>query len=137
MTEPVINTSIKPFSRLQGRPASSTSYTGSSRYEDWGSRQAVGGAPTPNNKLFKAPTGIISPLKQMGIDPQYQISLPCVEVNDLANKRISQGCGRSFNKQSLIAKPFTGMDKIAFSPSQRIGTIGANLTQQPFTFNSF
>ena len=52
MTEPVINTSIKPFSRLQGKPASSTSYTGSSRYEDWGSRQAVGGAPTPNNKLF-------------------------------------------------------------------------------------
>jgi len=137
MTEPVINHSIKSFSKLQGRPASSSAYTPSIKGEDWGSRQARPKATAPNSKLFHAPTGYMSPLKQMGIDPQYQISLPCVEVNDLANKRIHQGKGRSFNHSSVVAKPITGLDKIAFSPEMRIGKIGANLSQDPFSFQSF
>ena len=137
MTEPLVNTSIRAFSKLQGSPASVSSYTPSIKGEDWGSRQARPKATMPNSKLFEAPTGIQSPLKQMGIDPQYNISLPCVEVNDLANKRINMGKGRSFNHSILNAKPITGMDKIAFSPEMRIGVIGANLSQKPFTFSSF
>ena len=138
MTEPLMNTSVKSFRELQGsRPASSAMFTPASKGIDWGSKQAAPSATAPTDKIFKAPTGYMSPLKQMGINPQYQISLPCREVNDLSNKRIHMGKGRSFDRQLLNAKPITGMDKIAFSPEMRIGTIGANLTQKPFTFNSF
>jgi len=137
MTEPLMNHSLKPLSKIRGSPASSTSFTGASKGIDWGSKQAAPSATAPTNKLFKAPTGYMSPLKQMGINPQYQISLACREVNELANKRISQGKGRGFNTQSLKAKPITGLDTIAFSPEMRIGKIGANLSQKPFTFSSF
>jgi hypothetical protein len=137
MTEPVVNHSIKSFHKLSGSPASSSSYTPSIKGEDWGSKQKRPNATAPSSKLFKAPTGYMTPLKQMGINPQYQISLPCKEVNELSNKRIHQGKGRSFDKQAVKAIPITGMDTIAFSPEMRIGTIGANLTQKPFTFNSF
>jgi len=134
MTEPVVNRSIKAFSKLQGRPA--VSRTSASAYSDWGSRQT---RPNSSAKktLFKAPTGYISPLKQTGINPQYLISLPFKEVNDLPNKRINRGKGRSFSHSSTDAKPYTGLSKIAFDPVMRIGKIGANLSQQPFTFSSF
>lgn len=138
MTEPLMNTSVKSFRQLQGgRPASSSILTPSIKGVDWGSRQTAPGATAATDKIFKAPTGYIQPLKQMGINPQYMISLPCKEVNELSNKRIHMGKGRGFNSQLLKPTPITGMDKIAFSPEMRIGTIGANLTQKPFTFNSF
>ncbi len=137
MTEPLVNNSIKRRGAIKGLPASSVRYTPSIKNVDWGSRQARPSATAPKNKLFKTEDNILSPLKQMGINPQHLISLPCKEVNELSNKRINQGMGRSFDKQSLKATPITGMDKIAFSPEMRIGKIGANLTQKPFTFNSF
>jgi len=135
MTEPIVNHSIKSLRQIKGSPASS----GRPRvkYTDWGASQIAPNPVAPSDKLFKAPTGYMSPMKQMGIDPQYQISLPCREVNDLPNKRIFQGKGRSYDRQLLKAKPFTGMDKIAFEPEMRIGTIGADLKQRPFTFSSF
>ena len=137
MSQPLVNKSVLPFNKIKGNPSSSTSYTGASKGIDWGSAQAVGSAPAPTSKLFKAPTGITSPLKQIGMNPGYMMSLPCREVNELANKRIHQGKGRSFNHQLLKAKPITGLDTIAFSPEMRIGNIGANLTQKPFAFSSF
>jgi hypothetical protein len=133
MTEPLVNTSIKGFRQIKGAPASSARYT--PKYTDWGAKQT---APNANNqKLFKVKDNIISPLKQMGIDPQYQIALPCREVNDLSNKRINRGRGVPFDRQLQKGKPFTGMSKIAFSPEMRIGTIGADLKQRPFYFSSF
>lgn len=135
MTEPIVNHSIKGIRSIKGAPASADRMR--VKYSDWGAKTIAPNPTEPRNKLFKAPTGYMSPLKQMGIDPQYQISLPCVEVNDLSNKRIVQGKGRSFNKQLLNPKPVTGLDKIAFDPEMRIGKIGADLQQRPFAFSSF
>jgi len=131
MTEPIVNRSIKSFSKLKGAPASSARYT--AKYYD-------SGVPTPSadtKSLFKVKDDIISPLKQIGMDAQYNISLPCVEVNDLPNKRIHQGKGRSFNRQLAKTDPITGMDKIAFDPSMRIDAIGMDKLQRPFTFGTF
>ena len=133
MTEPIVNHSIKSFSALKGAPASSVRYA--PRYYDREPpKPSAQGVP---RGLFKEPDDIISPLKQMGINPQYMISLPCMEVNDLSNKKIHQGKGRSFNKQLLKATPITGMDKIAFEKDMRVGEIGMDKLQRAFTFGSF
>ena len=133
MTEPLVNTSIKGLRAIKGAPASSVRYA--PKYYD--REPPKPSADGVKMGLFKEPDNIISPLKQIGIDPQYMISLPCKEVNDLPSKRIHQGKGRSFNKQLLNPKPITGMDKIAFSPEMRIGEVGMDKLQRPFTFGSF
>jgi len=131
MTEPIVNTSIKSFKKIKGRPASAFS----SNYYDWGVPKVKTDAVKKG--LFNAPTGITSALKQIGTDPSFMISLPCIEVNDLANKRINRGKGVSFNSQRLNAKTYTGMDAIAFDPQMRIGKNGFDPRQKPFTFSSF
>ena len=135
--EPLVNKSIKPFGGLKGSPASAARMN--VKNCDWGAQEAVANGPSgfQNTKLTKYSDDIQSPLKQMGINPQYMISLPCVEVNELANKRINRGKGTLFNGQVAVAKPTTGMDEINFEPSQRIGRIGMDSTQRPFTFGSF
>ena len=137
MTEPPVNRSVKAFNKIKGNPASAAGR--SVDYFDWGAHQkapnasAVGG----RNALFKTKDDILSPLKQMGINPQYMISLPCCQVNDMPNKRIYIGDGTLFNGQLARAKPFTGLSKIAFEKSQRVGKFGIDLSQKPFTFSSF
>ncbi len=131
MTEPIVNTSIKSFKQIKGRPAVSRT----SNYYDWGVPKVKTDAVKKG--LFNAPTGITSALKQIGTDPSYMISLPCKEINDLPNKRINRGKGKSFNSQRLNAQPYTGMDNIAFDPKMRIGTFGFDPRQKPFTFSSF
>lgn len=133
MTEPIVNHSIKSFSALKGAPASSARYT--PKYYD--REPPYPSASAMKKGLFDVKDDITSPLKQIGMNPQYMISLPCLEVNDLSNKRIHQGKGRSFNKQLLKATPVTGMDKIAFDKSMRVGEIGMDKLQRPFTFGSF
>ena len=133
MTEPVVNTSIKAFSKLKGRPASSARFN-PTRY-DWGN-------PTPNGSayrkgLFKDKVDTLSPLKQIGINPQHYISLPCKEVNDMANKRIKRGLGVRYDKQLVNATPKTGMDRLTFVASQRIGEYGMDVSQKPLAFPSF
>jgi len=131
MSKPIVNTSVKPFSKIKGRPGTSKP----PKYYDWA-------PPYPNASaqkkgLFEADDDITTPLKQIGMNPQYTISLPCVEVNDLPNKRIHQGRGQLFNGQLLNAKPITGMDKIAFDKSMRVGDFGMDVSQKPFAFSSF
>jgi hypothetical protein len=138
--EPFVNNSIKSFGQISKEkvgPASAARMN--VKNCDWGAQEAVANGPSgfQNTKLTKYPDDIQSPLKQMGINPQYMISLPCVEVNELANKRINRGKGTLFNGQLAVAKPTTGMDEINFEPSQRIGRIGMDATQRPFTFGSF
>jgi len=140
--EPLVNTSIKPFSKIKpekkyGGPASAARVCVPNTY--WGAQNMVANGPSgfQNTKLTKYSDDIQSPLKQMGINPQFMISLPCVEVNELANKRINRGKGTLFNGQLTVAKPTTGMSEINFEPSQRIGRVGMDASQRPFTFGSF
>ena len=135
--EPLVNKSIKSFSALKGSPASAARVSVKNSY--WGAQEAVANGPSgfQNTNLTKYADDIQSPLKQMGINAQYMISLPCVEVNELANKRIHQGKGTLFNGQLTVAKPTTGMDEINFEASQRIGRVGMDASQRPFTFGSF
>jgi hypothetical protein len=130
---PIVNTSVKSFSALKGSPASSARYT--PKYYDEEPPKPSAGAMKKG--LFRESDDITSPLKQIGMNPQYMISLPCVEVDDLANKKIHQGKGRSFDRQLLKATPFTGMDKIAFEKDMRVGEIGMDKLQRAFTFGSF
>ena len=135
MTEPLVNTSIKSFKGLKGLPASASRYT--PHFENWGSRQAAPNPTAQKKDLFKTLDNILSPLNQMGINPQYMISLPCSEVNDMPNKRINRGKGRAFNKSNVVAKPITGLSPIAFSKNDRVGKFGMEISQQPFTFSSW
>ncbi len=133
MTEPIVNHSIKRRGAIKGLPASSSRIT--PLYYD--KEPPKPSADSLTKGLFKDKADILSPLKQMGINQQYMISLPCKEVNTMSNKRIHQGMGRSFNKQLLQPTPITGMDKIAFVKSQRVGVIGMDKLQRAFTFGSF
>ena len=138
--EPLVNKSIKPFGAISKQkvgPASAARVN--TKYIDWGAQEATANGPSgfQSNKIRKYSDDIQSPLKQMGINPQYMISLPCVEVNELANKKIHPGRGTLFNGQLTVSKPTTGMDTINFEPSQRIGRIGMDASQRPFTFGSF
>lgn len=133
MTEPIVNRSLKGLSQIKGSPASAARFT--PKYYD---REP----PFPNASavpkgLFKTQDDITSPLKQIGMNPQYLISLPCVEVNDLPNKKIHQGKGRGFNTQLLNPTPYTGTDAIAFEPEMRVGKNGMDPLQKAFTFGSF
>ena len=138
MTEPLINNSIKSFAKLSGAPASAARV--STKNIDWGAAQTAprGETGMQHNKLNRYQDDIQSPLMQMGIQSQSMISLPCIEVNELANKRIHQGKGISFNGQLLNPKPTTGMDEINFVPENRFGRLGImDVSQSPFTFGSF
>ena len=135
MTEPLVNHSIKGMKQIKGRPASAAGR--SVNYFDWGAEQKAPNPTAVKKGLFKVKDDIISPLKQMGINPQYMISLPCCEVNDMPNKRINRGQGPLFNGQLAKAKPYTGMSRIAFVKSQRVGQNGMDLKQKPFTFSSW
>ena len=138
MTEPLVNKSIRAFGKYDehGPACPSRAFV---KNVDWGASQTAPHGPSglQSNKNNKYSDDIQSPIKQMGISPQYMISLPCVEVNELANKRIHQGRGALFNGQLTVAKPTTGMDAINFEPSQRIGRVGMDSSQRPFTFGSF
>lgn len=134
MSQPIVNTAIKPLSEIKGAPASSA--VAQTDYYDWGVPTAKSSAQSKG--LFKTETNYIPPLKQIGMDAQYKISLPCVEVNDLANKRIKQGEGVPFNRSTVVAKPITGMDAIAFVKKDRVDyPAGMDASQRPFTFGSF
>ena len=135
MTEPLVNTSIKSFKGLKGFPASASRYT--PRYSDWGAQQKRPNDTAVKKDLFKTKDNILSPLNQMGINPQYMISLPCCEVNDMPNKRIKRGKGTPFNKSLVKAIPFTGLTPIAFVKKDRVGKFGMEVSQQPFTFSSW
>jgi hypothetical protein len=135
MTEPLVNTSIKSFKGLKGNPASASRYT--PHFENWGSRQTAPNPTALKKDLFKTKDNILSPLNQMGINPQYMISLPCCEVNEMPNKRINMGKGRPFNKSQVVAKPITGLSPIAFVKKDRVGKFGMEISQQPFTFSSW
>tara|TARA_R100000935_G_C2832083_1_gene165707 strand:- start:463 stop:885 length:423 start_codon:yes stop_codon:yes gene_type:complete len=135
MTEPLVNTSIKSFKSLKGKPACASRYT--PHFENWGSRQTAPNPTAQKKMLFKTIDDITSPQKQIGINPQYQISLPCCEVNEMPNKRINAGKGRGFNKSNVVAKPITGLDPIAFIKKDRVGKFGMEISQQPFTFSSW
>ena len=135
MTEPLVNTSIKSFKGLKGLPASASRYT--PRYSDWGAQQKRPNDTAVKKDLFKTKDNILSPLNQMGINPQYMISLPCCEVNEMPNKRINAGKGRPFNKSQVVAKPITGLSPIAFIKKDRVGKFGMEIAQQPFTFSSW
>ena len=133
MTEPVVNHSIKAFKNLKGKPASPIP----PNYSDWGSVQTRPNDTAVKKGLFKTKDDINSPLKQIGMNPSYMISLPCCEVNDMPNKRITQGKGRPFNKSQVKAKAYTGMSPIAFVKKDRVGTNGMDIAQNPFTFSSW
>ena len=135
MTEPLVNTSIKSFKGLKGNPASAGRYT--PHFENWGSKQTVPNPTALKKNLFKTIDDITTPMKQIGINPQYQISLPCCEVNEMPNKRINAGKGRAFNKSNVVAKPITGLSPIAFIKKDRVGLFGMELSQKPFTFSSW
>ena len=133
MTEPVVNTSIKAFSKLKGKPASSARFN-PTRYE-WGNPTA--NASAYKKGLFKDKLVINSPMKDIGINPQHYISLPCKEVNDTPQRRIKRGTGVPYDRSTVNAKPHTGMDRLTFVPKQRIGEFGMDASQKPFTFPSF
>ncbi len=135
MTEPLVNHSVKAFKKVKGAPASSSAY--SPNYNDWGAEQKAPNPTAVKKKLFKTKDDILSPMKQIGINPQYMIQLPCCEVNDMPNKRINQGKGRPFNKSQVVAKPITGLNPIAFTKKERVGKLGMDLKQDPFTFSSW
>lgn len=135
MTEPLVNHSIKGMKQIKGKPASVAGRT--TNFFDWGAEQKAPNPSAVKRGLFKARNDIISPLKQMGINPQYMISLPCCEVNDMPNKRIHRGNGCLVDGQLAKAKTYTGMSRIAFVKSQRVGQNGMNITQKPFTFSSW
>ena len=135
MTEPLTNTSIKSFAKIKGAPASAARYT--PKYFDWGAEQKAPNPTAVKRNLFKVKDDINSPLKQMGINPQYMITLPCCEVNDLPNKRIVRGEGRPFNRSNVKAKPFTGLSRLAIVPKDRDIGFGIDLKQKPFTFSSW
>jgi len=134
---PVVNNSIKSFSAIKGAPASAA--RAGVKNIDWGAAEATANGPSglQSNKLNKYEDDIQSPLKQMGIQPGWMISLPCKGVNELANKRIHRGRGTLFDNQLTVAKPTTGMSEINFEPEQRIGPFGMDASQRPFTFGSF
>lgn len=137
MTEPLVNTSIRAFGQLKGTPASAARLA--VKNIDWGAGEAAPDivGTIKQKKINQYEDDIQSPLKQMGIQPQYMISLPCVEVNEMANKRIFQGRGPLFNGQLVVADPTTGMDEINFVPVNRIGRNGMDASQRPFNFGSF
>ena len=76
-------------------------------------------------------------MKQIGMNPQYMIQLPCCEVNDMPNKRIHQGMGRPFDKSQVKAKPITGLSPIAFVKKDRVNKLGIDISQRAFTFSSW
>jgi len=135
-----VNNSIKSFGKIsKDKVGPASAARRDVKNIDWGAGEATANGPSgsQSNKIRKYSDDIQSPLKQMGINPQYMISLPCVEVNELANKQIHRGRGTLFNGQIAVTKPTTGMDAINFEPSQRIGRIGMDESQRPFTFGSF
>ena len=135
MTEPLVNRNITGMKQIKGKPASVAGRT--TNFIDWGAEQKAPNPTAVKRGLFKVKDDITSPLKQMGINPQYMISLPCCEVNDMPNKRIHRGSGSLVDGQLTKAKPYTGMSRIAFLKSQRVGQNGINITQKPFTFSSW
>lgn len=136
MTEPLVNHSVKAFKNLTGKPASSSVF--SPHYCDWGAKQKAPNPTAVKKNLFKTRDDITSPMKQMGINPQYMIQLPCCEVNDMPNKRIHQGKGRAFDKSQVKAKPISGLTPIAFVKKDRVGVAnGIDISQRAFTFSSW
>ena len=136
MTEPLVNHSIKPYGKIKGEPASASAF--SPHYCDWGARQKAPNPTAVKKGLFKTTDNIISPMKQMGINPQYMIQLPCCEVNDMPNKRIVKGKGRPFNKSQVVAKLIKGTSPIAFVKEDRVGVAnGIDISQRAFTFSSW
>jgi hypothetical protein len=136
--EPVVNTSIKSFKEIKGTAPASAARVGVKNI-DWGAAQMTANGPSglQSNKLNKYQDDIQSPLKQMGVQPGWMNSLPCKEVNEMANKRIDRGRGTLVNRQLTVAKPTTGMSEINFEPQDRIGRFGMDASQRPFTFGSF
>ena len=136
MTEPLVNRSVKAFKNIKGSPASASAF--SPHYFDWGAQQKAPNDTAVKKGLFKTKDDITSPLKQIGMNPQYMIQLPCCEVNDMPNKRIHQGKGRPFNKSQVKAKPISGLSPIAFVKKDRVGVAnGMDISQRPFTFSSW
>ncbi len=131
MTEPPVNPNLKAFKDIKGKPATPQRF----HYVDWRSKQIAPVDGLKSENLFgNVKDDINSPLKQIGMNPSYMISLPCCEVNDLPNKNPKMG---SQTKRTPNAKPFTGMSPIAFSKQDRVGKNGMDIKQRPFTFSSW
>ena len=136
MTEPIVNHSVKAFSKIKGSPASASAF--SPHYNDWGALQKRPNDTAVVKGLFKTKDDITSPMKQIGMNPQYMIQLPCCEVNDMPNKRIHRGKGRPFNKSQVKATPISGLSPIAFVKKDRVGVVNRmDISQRPFTFSSW
>jgi hypothetical protein len=135
MTEPLVNKSIRGFKGIKGSPASASAF--SPHYNDWGALQKRPNDTAVIKGLFKTKDNITTPLKQIGMNPQYMIQLPCCEVNDMPNKRIHRGKGRPFNKSQVVAKPISGLSPIAFVKKDRVNKFGMDIAQRPFTFSSW
>lgn len=134
---PPVNSSILPRSKIKGRPASSA--RNNPTYYDWAciypNAKAVG---DKNLKIRKYKDDINSPMKQIGINHNpSMIMLPCRAVNDLPNKRIKGGEGIPFSYSTVAAQPMTGLSRLYFSKSERLGEFGGDLKQRPFAFSSF
>ncbi len=130
---PIVNNSIKPFVKIKGSPASSSRVVSST--DDWGSKDII---PTSiQTKLFKTPDDINSVLKQIGSDPSYNIQLPCLEVNEMPNKRINTGLGVPFDKSLVKPKPLDNFNTLTFNKAERTSAGGIDISQKPFTFSSW
>jgi len=136
MTEPLVNRSVKAFSKIKGSPASASAF--SPHYCDWGALQKRPNDTAIMKGLFKTKDDITTPLKQIGMNPQYMIQLPYCEVNDMPNKRIHQGKGKPFNKSQVKATPISGLSPIAFVKKDRVGVVNTmDISQRAFTFSSW
>ena len=130
---PIVNTSILSRKDIVGSPASSSRVL--SAVDDWGSKDIIPGKF--NKKLFKTRDDINSQLKQIGTDPSYNIQLPCVEVNELSNKRINTGLDTPFDESLVQAKPLSSFSPLVFNKAERSSAGGIDPRQRPFTFSSW
>jgi len=129
------NNSIKSFKQVKKlQPASNQ------RVEH---NEIVGGVPHVGNswlgdkRVQSVKDDITTPLKQIGMLPQYMIQEACRDVGDLP--RAHMGRGLSFNKSKLGVAPVTGMDRSGFKYEDRVASnrIGFDPSQKPFRLSTW